>query len=84
MKGTWDLAAGSVRMYLHYHTPQHSNISISQDSLEEGGGRGRRKGQEEGQGEGQGRGRGGAGEETKEKEEWGGEGNEKGYRGGVQ
>ena len=51
-------------MYLHYHTPQHSNISISQDSLEEG---------ERGRG-GAG---GGAGEETKEREEWGGEGNKR-------
>ena len=56
MKGTWDLAAGSVRMDLHYHTPQHSNISISQDSLEEGGAKGGGKRRGAGGGEGQGKG----------------------------
>ena len=73
LKGAWDLATGSVWMHLHYHTPQHSNIGISQDSLEkegEGGEKGRgRKG-----GRGRGVGRGGREEGRREKgggEEWG-------------
>ena len=60
-------------------TITHRNTAISASAKtawrREGGagGRGRR--------EGQGWGRG---KETKEREEWEGEGNEKGYRGGVQ
>ena len=37
LRGAWDLATGSVWMNLHYHTSKHSNIGISQDSLEKGG-----------------------------------------------